>query len=75
MLTSLSSVRFPKSLRRVVNPVPPAVTVWVEPAAPKIRSFAFVVVAEPLFMAAPEPAVAAATSTGLVGSMPEYSWM
>ncbi len=59
----------------MVKPAPPAVTVWVEAPAPKIRSFAFVVVAEPLFMALPEPAVAAATSTGLVASMPEYSWM
>jgi hypothetical protein len=41
--------------------------------APKIRSVAFVVVAEPLLLAALLPLLAAVTSTGLLGSAPLYS--
>jgi hypothetical protein len=41
--------------------------------APKIRSVAFVVVAEPLLLVALLPEFAAVTSTGLLGSAPLYS--
>jgi hypothetical protein len=41
--------------------------------APKIRSVAFVVVAEPVLLVALLPEFAAVTSTGLLGSAPLYS--
>jgi hypothetical protein len=41
--------------------------------APKIRSVALVVVAEPLLLVALLPEFAAVTSTGLLGSAPLYS--
>src|SRR5262245_59824166 len=75
LVTVLSSVRLPKSESRVVNPEPAAVT-WNDDApAPKIRSLALAVVAEPLLIALPVPTAAAETSSGLIGSIPEYSWM
>ena len=41
--------------------------------APKIRSVALVVVAEPLLLVALLPLLEAVTSTGLFGSVPLYS--
>ena len=75
MVTRLSSVRLPKLLRRLVKPVPAAVTVPVDAPAPKIRSLPLDVVAVPLFIAAVVPTAAAAPSSGSARSMPEYSWM
>ena len=46
-----------------------------EAPAPKMRSSAFVVVADPLFIAAAVPLSTALTSNGSTLSMPEYSWM
>jgi hypothetical protein len=71
----LSSVRLPKSVRREVKPLPAAVTALLEAPAPKIRSAALVVVADPLFIALGDPVAAAVVSSGLVLSSPEYSWM
>ncbi len=75
MVTRLSSVRLPKLLRRLVKPVPAAVTVPVDAPAPKIRSLALLVVAVPLFMAVVVPTAAAEASSGSVLSIPAYSWM
>jgi hypothetical protein len=46
-----------------------------EATAPKMRSLALVVVADPLFIAGVVPVATALTSTGSALSMPEYSWM
>jgi hypothetical protein len=43
--------------------------------APKIKSVALVVVADPLLLVALLPLLAAVTSTGLLGSAPVYSRM
>ena len=52
----------------------PSVLLLDEPA-PKIRSSALVVVAEPLLMAFVVPMLTALASSGAVRSSPEYSWM
>ena len=57
-----------------MKPVPPALTVLSDAPAPKTRSVALVVVAEPLLMAADVPVPTTLTSIGLTLSMPEYSW-
>src|SRR3974377_16765 len=58
---------------RLVKPLPgPVVVLWTM-FAPKIRSVAFVVVADPLLLVALLPEFAAVTSTGLLGSAPLYS--
>jgi hypothetical protein len=61
--------------KRLVKPLPGPVVKLVTMLAPKIRSVAFVVVAEPLLLEALEPLLAAVTSTGLFGSAPLYSRM
>jgi len=61
--------------KRLVKPLPAPVVELVTMLAPKIRSVAFVVVAEPLLLEALEPLLAAVTSTGLFGSAPLYSRM
>jgi hypothetical protein len=71
----LSSVRVRCAFRRVVKPVPAAVTLLLEDPAPKIRSFALEVVADPLFMALAVPVEALLASSGAVRSSPEYSWI
>ena len=62
------------SATRLVNPAPPALTVLSDAPAPKTRSVALVVVAEPLLMAEDVPVPTTLTSIGLTLSMPEYSW-
>ena len=74
-MTTLSSVRLPKSVRRVVKPVPAAVTSAEELRRRRSGPVALVVVAEPLFIALLDPTAAAEASSGLTVSTPEYSWM
>ena len=62
------------SMREVKLLPGPVVTVCTR-FAPKIRSFALVVVAEPLLLVPLLPELAAVTSTGLLGSAPLYSRM
>ena len=61
--------------KRLVKPLPGPVVMVATMFAPKIRSVAFVVVAEPLLLVVLLPEFAAVTSTGLVGSAPLYSRM
>src|SRR6516165_7112733 len=61
--------------RRLVKPLPGPLVVPATIFAPKIRSAAFVVVAEPLLLVALLPELAAVISTGLLGSAPLYSRM
>jgi hypothetical protein len=75
VVTVLSSVRVRFAVRRVVKPVPAAVTLLVDDPAPKITSFALLVVADPLSMAREVPVETLLTSSGAVRSSPEYSWM
>ncbi len=75
LVTFLSSVRLPKALERVVKPLPAPVTLLLDAPAPKIRSLALVVVAEPLLMARLVPVADLLTSSGLTLSIPAYSWM
>jgi hypothetical protein len=56
-----------------VKPAPGPLVMLVTMFAPKIRSVAFVVVAEPLLLEVLLPVFAAVTSTGLLGSAPLYS--
>ena len=65
----------PLAFRRLVKPVPAAVTLLLEDAAPKIRSLALEVVPEPLFIALVVPMLVALASSGLFRSSPEYSWI
>ena len=58
-----------------MKPLPGPLVVVTTMLAPKIRSVAFVVVAEPLLLVALLPLFAAVTSTGLFGSAPLYSRM
>ena len=58
---------------RVVNPVPAGVKCVVVIPAPKIRSFAELVVALPLLAVVPLPAAPAAVSKGFDVSNPLYS--
>ena len=74
-VTFLSSVRVPLAFKRLVKPVPAAVTLLLEEPAPKIRSSALVVVDEPLFIALVVPMLTALASSGAVRLSPEYSWM
>ena len=53
-----------------MKPLPGPLVVVVTMLAPKIRSVALVVVAEPLLLVALLPVFAAVTSTGLFGSAP-----
>ena len=75
VVTVLSSVRLRLAFRRVVKPVPAAVTLLLDDPAPKITSFALVVVADPLFIALAVPVETLLVSSGAVRSSPEYSWM
>jgi hypothetical protein len=61
--------------KRDVKPVPAPLVEVLTILAPKIRSFAFVVVAEPLLLLALLPELPAVTSTGLFRSTPLYSSM
>ena len=56
-----------------MKPLPGAASRGRDVLAPKIRSVALVVVAEPLLLLALLPVAAAVTSTGLFGSAPLYS--
>ena len=58
-----------------MKPVPGPLVTLVTMFAPKIRSVAFVVVAEPLLLVVLLPVFAAVTSTGVFGSAPLYSRM
>ena len=58
---------------RVTNPVPDPPNVPAVVPAPKINSFADVVVAAPLLALTPVPAAPAVTSSGVAGSKPLYS--
>src|SRR5215813_7825531 len=60
-------------MTRLVKPEPGPVVVPVVVSAAKRRSFAFVVVAEPLFATVLVPDACAVTSTGLTASSPLYS--
>ena len=73
VVTTLSSVRLPNSVRRAVNPGPGAVIVLLEAPAPKIRSVGWVVVAVPLVTELSEPIAALWTSRGSSVTTPEYS--
>ena len=75
VVTVLSSVRLRFAFSRVVNPAPAAVMLLVDDPAPKITSFALVVVAGPLSIARVVPVETLLTSRGAVRSSPEYSWM
>src|SRR5579863_4721287 len=70
-----SSRRSPSGLviTRFVNPVPAAFVVFLVQSAPTRRSFALVVVTEPLLAAVLLPTAATDTSSGLPGSKPLYS--
>lgn len=57
----------------MVKPVPAALNPPVVVPAPKINSFAAVVVAAPLLAVAALPLAPAVTSSGLFGSSPLYS--
>ena len=58
---------------RLVKPLPGPLVMVATMLAPKIKSVAFVVVAEPLLLVVLLPLFAAVTSTGLFGSAPLYS--
>src|SRR5579885_3682804 len=58
---------------RLVNPLPGPLVRVTTMLAPKIKSIALVVVTEPLLLVVILPELAAATSTGLLGSAPLYS--
>src|ERR1700730_17514799 len=62
-------------MMREVNPDPAPVVVVTVRSAPKIRSFALVVVAAPLLAEVLLPVAAAVTSKGLVVAIPLYSRM
>ena len=66
-------MRLPKPVRRVVKPVPGAVTVLADAPAAKRRSLAEVVLTAPLLMDADVPVAVALTSTGDAVARPEYS--
>ncbi len=61
--------------KRLVKPVPGPVVKVATMLAPKMRSVALVVVAEPLLVVELLPVAAAVTSTGLLRSAPLYSRM
>src|SRR5262245_33272543 len=60
-------------ITRLVNDCPAAVVVVETMLAPTSRSFAFVVVIEPLLLDVPLPELAATTSSGLAVARPRYS--
>ena len=72
--TLRSCVRLPNAVDRVVYPDPPAVTEDADAPALNNRSFALVVVTDPLFIPTLVPIAAVCTSSGFVLSTPEYSW-
>ena len=75
VLTVLSSAMSASGvvMMRETNPVPAPVKWAMVIPAPKIKSFADVVVAAPLLALVPLPAAPAFTSSGLAGSSPLYS--